>query len=138
MAVFTRLYSLTGGKVGSRVRGLPVLLLHTVGRKTGRQRNVLLGYFEDGGSYVITASNAGFDTHPAWFHNLRTNPRTTVEIGKQKIDVIASVAGPGERERLWKRLVALAPLYENYEQKTRRTIPLVILHPAQQVRSEGR
>ena len=71
--IFVSLYRLTHGKVGGHVQGLQVLLLTTVGRQTGQQRTTPLGYFMEDDNYIVTASNAGFDTHPAWFHNLRAN-----------------------------------------------------------------
>lgn len=120
-------YRLTGGKVGSRVQGLQVLLLTTTGRKTGKRRTTPLGYFEYDGGYVVTGSNAGFDTHPAWFHNLRNKPSATIEIGDRRFDVSAEIAGSDERDRLWAQLIELAPGYAAYAQRTRREIPLVIL-----------
>src|SRR5690349_18496129 len=71
------LYRSTHGNVGGRVQGLPVLLLRTSGRKTGKERMTLLGYFMDGENYIITASNAGRDSYPGWFHNLRAHPQVT-------------------------------------------------------------
>lgn len=123
--IFT--YRLTGGKFGGKVRGLPVLLLTTSGRKTGKKRTIPLGYFKEAGGYVITASNAGFDAHPAWFHNLRSNPRATIEVDDQRFEVRAEIAAGEKRDQLWARLVSLAPGYAGYARKTRRVIPLVVL-----------
>lgn len=129
LVIYVFLYRLTGGKFGSRVQGLPVLLLTTTGRKTGKRRTTPLGYFEYDGGYVVTGSNAGFDTHPAWFHNLRSNARATIEIGDRRFDVSAERAGSDERGRLWARLIEQAPGYAAYAQRTRREIPMVILRP---------
>ena len=125
-------YRLTGGKFGGNIRGFPVLLLTTTGRKTGRPHTTALGYFEDSGAYVIIGSNAGFDTHPAWFYNLKAQPRATIEINARRLEVVAETAGPDQRARLWARLIELAPPYGEYEKRTRREIPLVMLRPVAQ------
>jgi F420H(2)-dependent quinone reductase len=123
------LYRLTHGKIGGHVQGLSVLLLKTIGHKTGVERITPVGYFIDQGNYIITASNAGRNTHPAWFHNLRANPRVTVEIKDQQLEAEAEVAAPEKRKALWSQLISLSPAYANYAKKTKREIPLVILHP---------
>jgi deazaflavin-dependent oxidoreductase (nitroreductase family) len=127
LAVYVFLYRLTGGKFGGKVQGLRVLLLTTTGRKTGRKRTTPLGYFEHDGGYVIIGSNAGFDTHPAWFHNLKGSPHATVEVNDRQFEASAEVVGPDERGQLWARLVEIAPAYANYANKTSREIPLVTL-----------
>ena len=127
MAISVFLYRLTGGKVGGKVQGLQVLLLSTIGRKTGKRRTTPLGYFEHDGGYVIIGSNAGFDTHPAWFHNLRSNPQATIQVKDKQFEVRAEIAEPEERDKLWARLMELAPSYANYAKRTSRVIPLVIL-----------
>jgi deazaflavin-dependent oxidoreductase (nitroreductase family) len=129
MAIYVFLFRLTGGKVGSRVQGLPVLLLTTTGRKTGKERTTPLGYFEYDGGYVITGSNAGLHTQPAWFHNLRTIPQVTVQIQDKQLTAIAEPAEPELRKQLWAKLVELAPSYANYQKRTTREIPMVILRP---------
>ena len=129
MMIGTYLYKISGGKIGGRLSGLGVLLLTTIGRKTGQKRTTPLGYFEDHDSYVIIASNAGFDTHPAWFHNLKSQPYVTIQIKDKQLEVNAEIAEPFKREQLWARLIELAPFYDNYVKKTSREIPVVILHP---------
>jgi len=129
LAFFVYLYRLTGGRFGGQVQGLQVLLLTTVGRKTGKKRTTPLGYFVEDENYVIVASNAGFDTHPAWFHNLRTNPRVIIEVKEQQMEAQAEVAEPKKRITLWERLISLAPGYANYTRKTSREIPIIVLHP---------
>jgi deazaflavin-dependent oxidoreductase (nitroreductase family) len=121
-------YRWSTGRLGGRVRGMPVLLLTTTGRKTGRQRTTPLTYFEDDGSCVITGSNGGFHAHPDWFHNLRSDPRATVQIKRTRFRVSAEIAGPERRGRLWAKLLTIAPFYATYAQRTRRRIPLVILY----------
>ena len=133
LSVFVFLYRLTRGKFGGRVQGLQVLLLTTIGRKTGEARTRPLGYFMDNGNYVITASNAGFDTNPAWFHNLRANPQVKIEIKDQPMEAEAKIAPPEKRNALWSKLISLSPTYANYARKTSREIPMVILRPLKNV-----
>jgi F420H(2)-dependent quinone reductase len=123
------LYRLTDGKFGGRVQGLQVLLLTTTGRKTGEERTTPLGYFMDEGNYIITASNAGRNRHPAWFHNLRAKPHVKIEIKDRQLEAEAEVAPSEKRASLWSQLISLSPWYANYAKKTNREIPLVILHP---------
>jgi F420H(2)-dependent quinone reductase len=127
--IFVSLYRLTRGKFGGRVQGLSVLLLMTKGRKTGRERTTPLGYFMDDGNYIITASNAGRNMHPGWFHNLLANPHVTIEIKDRQLEAEAEVAASEKRRALWSQLISLSPWYANYAKKTTREIPLVILHP---------
>lgn len=123
------IYRLTGGRVGGRAMGMPVLLLHTVGRKSGQRRVNALMYLPDGDRCVVVASNAGEPLHPAWWLNLRANPRTTIQVGRDTIDVTAREATGEEREQLWKRIVAAESGYETYRQRTERQIPVVVLEP---------
>ncbi len=122
-------YRRTQGKSMSFMRGMPVLLLNSVGRKTGQVRTTPLMYIRDGDNYVITASNNGRDTHPAWYHNLQTSPVVEIEVPGQRLKVTTSVAAPSERERLWAQLVARAPFFDDYRKGTTRPIPMVVLHP---------
>ena len=123
-------YRLSGGLIGRRVPGLPpMLLLEHVGAKSARQRTTPLVYLEDGDDMVIVASKGGHPRHPAWFHNLRANPRTTVQVGPRRIAVTARVATAAERKRLWPRVVETYGGYEGYQRRTEREIPLVVLEP---------
>jgi deazaflavin-dependent oxidoreductase (nitroreductase family) len=124
------LYRRTGGGFGGRMAGLPVLLLTTTGRKSGKRRTTALGYLEDGPTYVITASNAGLDRPPAWFLNLQSTPRARIQVGRRTLNVEAETASPEEKRRLWAELIARAPGYARYQQRTARDIPMVILRPA--------
>ena len=128
--VHSSLYRAMGGRLGGRMVGSPVLLLVTTGRKSGRRRTTPLLYLEDRDRYVIVASNGGAPTTPLWWLNLRANPDATVELGGRKIHVRASEARGEEKRRLWKRLVAMYPSYEGYQQKTDREIPVILLEPA--------
>ena len=133
LAVSVYLYRLTRGRFGGHVQGLDVLLLTTVGRKTGKTYTTPLGYFTEDGNYIITASNAGFNTNPGWFYNLRANPRVEIEVKDQKIEAEAKVAQLEKRKSLWSKLVSLSPAYAKYATKTIREIPLIILHPLKNV-----
>jgi deazaflavin-dependent oxidoreductase (nitroreductase family) len=106
-----------------------LLLTHT-GAKTGTWRTNPLAYFRDGNRYIVVASKGGAPTNPDWYYNLLANPRVTIEVGNERLEVTAEPAGPAERERLWAMVVERAPGFKEYAKKTRRTIPLVILTPA--------
>ena len=130
MKVHTLLYRATGGRVGQRLRGgVPVLLLDHTGARSGTRRTTPLVYLRDGANVVIVASKGGHPRHPAWFHNLRANPDTTIQIGATRSAVHAHVADAAERERLWPAVVALYGGDATYQERTEREIPLVILEP---------
>jgi deazaflavin-dependent oxidoreductase (nitroreductase family) len=139
MGGHTVLYRLSGGTIGHRIPGIKgrVLLLDHVGARSGRKRTAPLLYFADGENLVIVASKGGFARHPAWFHNLRVNPETTVQVGRERREVRARVATPEERERLWPRAVEIWPSYDEYKRRTDREIPLVVLEPRFSTRSAG-
>ena len=121
----------TGGSIGGRMVGSPVLLLVTMGRKTGQRRTTPLLYLEDGGRHVIVASNGGTAKQPAWWLNLQANPEATVEVGGRKTNVRATEARGEEKARLWQRLVRMYPSYEDYQRRTDREIPVIILEPVE-------
>jgi F420H(2)-dependent quinone reductase len=125
VAVFRR----TNGKSMASMRGMPVLLLTTVGRKTRQPRTTPLMYIRDGSNYVITASNNGRDKHPAWFYNLQADPQVVIELPGQRLEVTASIVGPAEYKGLWARLVSQAPFFDGYRKGTSRAIPMVLLKP---------
>jgi deazaflavin-dependent oxidoreductase (nitroreductase family) len=124
-------YRATGGKLFGRMGKSPILLLNTVGRKTGRKRTTPLLYVMDGEDFVIIASKGGAATHPAWYLNLRANPDATVEIGDREVQVEARVADPEEKARLWEKMVEMYPTYDDYQRKTEREIPLLVLRPVE-------
>ena len=130
MKAHTAVYRATGGKVAGRVFKSPVLLLTTTGRKSGMERTTPLLYLEDDEDLVVVASNGGAAKHPAWWLNLKANPEATVEIGDRKLRVRAQRTSPEEKERLWPKLVAMYSSYEDYQKKTEREIPVVVLRPA--------
>lgn len=121
------LYRLSGGSIAGTFRGVPVLLLTTTGRKTGKKRTKPLLYLKDNDQVVLVASHAGASTHPTWWRNLQHNPYAEIQIKRTVQQVKAREATPEERERLWPKLVALYPDYETYQKRTTRTIPIVLL-----------
>ncbi|TAH53609.1 MAG: nitroreductase family deazaflavin-dependent oxidoreductase [Chloroflexota bacterium] len=121
------MYRRSGGKRFGHMRGMPILLLTTTGRKTGKQHVTPVMYFRDGNNYVITASYGGLDKQPSWFLNLRANPQVSIEVDGMTESVTAHQANPEEKKRLWALLVKQAPFFEDYQKKTTRDIPIVIL-----------
>ncbi len=120
----------TGGKVGGQFDGAPLLLLHSTGAKSGQDRVAPVMYLADGDDLVVFASKAGADTNPDWFHNLKANPDTRVEIGPDTVAVRARVAEGEERDRLFDRQKAAYPGFADYEAGTDRVIPVVVLERA--------
>jgi deazaflavin-dependent oxidoreductase (nitroreductase family) len=130
MGVHTVVYRATGGLVGHRFPGVPpMLLLDHVGAKSGTVRTTPLAYVEDGENLVLIASKGGHPRNPAWFHNLRTHPETTVQVGTGRRAVRARVATAKEHQRLWPKACAAYRGYAGYQERTDRKIPLVILEP---------
>ena len=123
------LYTLTGGALGGRLAGNPMLLLTTTGKKTGNQRTTPLLYLPDGEDMVVVASNGGNARHPAWWFNIEANAGATVQVGKETKRVRAETANEEDRNRLWPLLLDAYAGYQNYEDETERTIRVVILRP---------
>ncbi|MHB1468782.1 MAG: nitroreductase family deazaflavin-dependent oxidoreductase [Solirubrobacteraceae bacterium] len=119
-----------GGKVGGMFEGSPLLLLHHVGARSGEQRITPLVYLADGERYAIFASKAGAPSHPAWFHNLKASPDVEIEVGTERLAVRASEASGQERDRVYEAQKQRMPQFAEYEQKTDRVIPVVLLTPA--------
>lgn len=113
------------------MRGFKVLLLTTTGRKSGKTYTTPLGQFDYDGGYVIVASNAGQPTNPAWYYNLKSNPRVTVQVLDQVIPATAEVLSGDARAQAWRQVIATAPSYADYEKRTSREIPLILLVPNQ-------
>jgi deazaflavin-dependent oxidoreductase (nitroreductase family) len=118
------------GAVGGMFAGMPLLLLHHTGAKSGEERIAPLAYMEDGGNYVIFASKAGAPTNPAWYHNLKAHPETKIEIGSETIAVTASEPDRPERDRLYNAMTDGRPQFAEYQTKTERIIPAIVLTPA--------
>ncbi len=129
----TAIYRRSGGRLGNHLPGWPearILLLDHTGARSGLPRTSPLVYEEDADSLAVVASKAGQATNPAWFHNLRAHPETTIQIGPEVRPVRARVAGEEERSQLWPRFAASFPGYDFYERNAAgRRIPIVILDP---------
>ncbi len=121
------LYRLTGGVAQSRK--YPTMLLTVTGRRSGQHRTVPLIYIKDGNRFVIAAAYAGSRVNPTWWLNLRDHPDAVLQVNNETVPVRAELAPPDEREDLWRRLVAMYPYFTDYQQRTRREIPVVILTP---------
>ena len=116
-----------GGKVGGPFEGAPLLLLHTTGAKTGRTRVKPLAYRREGDRLVVFGTKGGAPTNPEWYYNIRANPRVTVEVGNDRFEADARIAPPDERDRIWRLQTRDAPVFADYQKRTDRTIPVVIL-----------
>jgi len=131
--IHVALYGRTGGRIGGHLPGWPgarILLVDHTGARSGAKRTSPLMYHEDGDAVVVVASKAGQPTNPAWFHNLKANPDTTIQIGSEIRKVRARVATDEERDRLWPEFLAFYPGYEFYRRNAKgRRIPIVILDP---------
>ncbi|HEY6054631.1 MAG TPA: nitroreductase family deazaflavin-dependent oxidoreductase [Gaiellaceae bacterium] len=122
-----RRYRETGGEVGHIWNGVPTLLLTTTGRRSGEQRTTPLIYGQDGDRYVVVASKGGAPRHPAWYLNLSAKPDVELQVAAQRFRARARTAAANERERLWKLMAGIWPAYDDYQAKTEREIPLVVL-----------
>lgn len=118
------------GETFGMFKGRPLLLLTTTGAKSGEQRTTPLVYTRDGDRYVIIASKGGAPTHPAWFLNIRANPEVTLEVGEEKFAARASVPDGAERDRLYAQQASTMPAFNEYQEKTSRRIPVVVLERA--------
>lgn len=126
----TGIYRRTGGRIGGRFKGgAPVCLLTTTGRRSGEPRTMPLLYLRDGDDIVIVASKGGFSTNPHWYHNLVAHPEVTIEIGRDRRQMLSRVATVDEKAELWPRLVAMYSDYADYQKRTERNIPVVICSP---------
>ena len=127
-------YQKTNGWIGHRTLGVPSLLLHTVGAKTGTARTTSLSYARDGGNYLIVASKGGYPKAPGWYHNLKANPNVEINVGPKRFDVTAKPVLPDDPDyaRLWQIVNKNnANRYAAYQKKTSRPIPVVVLTPGQ-------
>ncbi|MGH2594480.1 MAG: nitroreductase/quinone reductase family protein [Actinomycetota bacterium] len=120
-------YRASGGRVGRRVAGLPVLRLTTTGRTSGKQRSVMLAYLDDPRGFIVIASNAGDQHDPAWWRNLQADPHASVRIGRKIYVVRMRQLEGDEREQAWQRAVEVFDGYAKYAESTQRTIPVALL-----------
>ena len=115
------------GKVGGVFEGAPMLILHSTGAKSGLARVHPLMYQAVGDRFAIFASKAGAPSNPDWYYNVVANPQTSIEVGSETVEVTARVAEGDERNEIWERQKALFPTFAEYEQKTSRVIPVIVL-----------
>jgi len=125
----TFFYKLTGGRFGSEMGEYKILLLTTRGRKSGLEFTTPLGYFDHEDGYLIIASNGGNSNHPSWYFNLKNDPQVNIQIKDQVRTARAEILNDNTRAPVWKRIVAEAPQYGDYEGRTDRLIPVVWLRP---------
>ena len=120
-------YLATDGEDGHMWRGTPTLLLTTTGRKSGREITTPLIYGTHEGNCIVVASRGGAPDHPQWYYNLSANPSVRVQVAADKFDAVARTAGPDEKPGLWHLMAGIYPPYNEYQAKTERVIPVVIL-----------
>ena len=124
------LYEVTDGRIGANLAGRPMLLLRTVGRKSGLARTAALLYVRDDDAYVVVASKGGAPTNPGWLHNLVARPEVEIQVGRDRIAARARLADGDERTRLWDRADEVNQgQYAAYQAATTRKIPVVVLDP---------
>jgi len=124
-----RAYEATGGREGGTLEGQPVVILTTRGRRSGAVRKSALMRVEHDGRYVVVASMGGAPTHPVWYLNIVADPRVTLQDGDSVMELRARTATPEERAEWWPRATAAWPAYDEYQTKTDREIPVVVLEP---------
>jgi deazaflavin-dependent oxidoreductase (nitroreductase family) len=122
-------YRLSGGRLLGKLTGMPVLLLTTLGRKSGQARMTPLTYLPGRDDFVVIGSFLGEPRHPGWVHNLRAEPRARIQVGRTFHEVVAYEAEGEEREQLWAAAGALGAGYEEYDERVERVIPVVVLRP---------
>lgn len=126
-AEHVRRYLETDGEVGHEWNGVPALVLTTTGRKSGEPRRSALIYGEDGGAYVVIASQGGAPVHPNWYLNITANPDVEVQVGAERFRARVRTAEGEERARLWSLMAGIWPNYDVYQSRTERVIPVVVL-----------
>ncbi|MEM8529965.1 MAG: nitroreductase family deazaflavin-dependent oxidoreductase [Chloroflexota bacterium] len=130
--IHTTIYHRSKGRFGNQMGGTQILLLHHVGAKSGKKYTTPLGYInnnqEAGGAYIIVAAAAGQPKNPGWYYNLKKNPNTTIEIMGEQINVTAEVVSGEKRNKIWNQMSADFPQFIEFQKKTSRVIPIVLLH----------
>lgn len=115
------------GKVGGNFEGASLLLLHNTGAKSGKQRINPMMYLNIDEQYLVIASKAGADSHPDWYHNIVANPEVTVEMGTERFEAVATIPDEPERTKLYSKMVAVNPGFGDYQKKTSRVIPVILI-----------
>ena len=123
------LYEQSGGTEGTTLRGLPVIVLTSIGARSGKLRKTALMRVEHAGEYAVVASLGGAPKHPVWYHNLKANPHVELQDGPEKRDYLAREVTGEEKAQWWARAVAAYPPYADYQAKTTREIPVFVLTP---------
>jgi deazaflavin-dependent oxidoreductase (nitroreductase family) len=123
------IYERSGGRIGASVAGLPTLLLSVIGRNSGQTRSTPLVYFRDGDRYLVVGSDGAAKHDPQWWKNLQINPIGAIRVGRKKFTVRATLATGGERQRLWKAGIKVNPMWAEYQTRTERELPVVVLTP---------
>ncbi|MDA0566966.1 nitroreductase family deazaflavin-dependent oxidoreductase [Streptomonospora sp. S1-112] len=126
-------YVATNGEEGHDWQGTTTLILTTVGRKSGQRRSTPLIYRTDGDAFVVVASKGGDPDHPLWYKNLLANPEAEIQVKADRYRVRARTADEEEKARLWPRMAATWPQYDEYQTKTERSIPVVVLDPVEKL-----
>lgn len=121
-------YIESDGSDGHHWRGVTTLLLTTRGRKSGKRRRTALIYGKDGDRHIVVASKGGHEKHPAWYLNLSNEPEVEVQVGTDRFRALATTASPEEKQRLWEIMASIWPAYNEYQEKTDREIPVVVLN----------
>ena len=130
------IYRMSGGKFANEIANMPILLITTVGRKSGKPHTNPVVYLQDGQDYLVTASVAGKDWHPSWYFNLQNRPQATIKVGAKTFDVKATIITGDERTRLYEKFKAASSNFEKYEKATSRVIPVIRLTPIHQSQPE--
>jgi deazaflavin-dependent oxidoreductase (nitroreductase family) len=123
------IYERSGGRIGASVAGLPTLLLSVIGRNSGQTRSTPLVYFRDGDRYLVVGSDGAAKRDPQWWKNLQVNPIGAIRVGRKKFTVRATLATGDEHERLWKAGIKVNPMWAEYQTRTERELPVVVLTP---------
>jgi deazaflavin-dependent oxidoreductase (nitroreductase family) len=129
MAINAFLIRISGGRIGSKLGTQTILILHTVGRKSGLPRSIPIAYFFYEDKYLIVESNWGKDQHADWYFNLRKNPQASIEVNGETIKVNGTFAEGEEYTRLWEYATKKHPPYSEYQKITKRRIPIAVLKP---------
>lgn len=127
--IHVALYRMGGGKFANKIANLPVLMLTTFGRKTGKPHTNPVVYIQDGQDYVVSASSGGMDWHPGWYLNLKHTSEAKIEIGDKTFNVQAVIMDGEERVRLYEKFKAASDNFSKYEKGTSRVIPVIRLTP---------
>jgi deazaflavin-dependent oxidoreductase (nitroreductase family) len=122
-------FRIEGGRVGGNFEGVPLLILHSIGARTGAARENPLVYLPIDGVFVVFASGGGAPRNPDWYHNLVASPQAAIEVGTDILEVNARVAEGDERDRYWELQKRIIPAFEEHDMKTERKIPVVVLEP---------